>query len=73
MRYYTLNELNPGMKLGSSIYSSKGNLLLAAGKPLDTGFITRIDELGFPGVYIDEPGFESIEPPELIDPPLRAP
>ncbi len=72
MRYYTLNELNPGMKLGSSIYSSKGNLLLAAGKPLDTGFITRIDELGFPGVYIDEPGFESIEPPELIDPSLRA-
>lgn len=72
MRYYTLNELASGMRLGSSIYSSNGNLLLASGKPLDMGFITRIGELGFPGVYIDEPGFESIEPPELIDPSLRA-
>lgn len=72
MRYYPLNELTPGMALGRPIYGLGGKLLLARGKPLDAGFITRIGELSFPGVYIEEPGFEAVEPPEIIDPAIRA-
>lgn len=72
MRYYSLNDLKPGMVLGRSIFGYGGKLMLAKGKPLDQGFIHRIGQLGYAGTYIDEPGFEAIDPPEIIDPALRA-
>lgn len=58
--------------MGRSIYGFRGNLLLARGKPLDEGFISRIGELRFPGVYVEVPGFEAVDPPEIVDASLRA-
>jgi HD-GYP domain-containing protein (c-di-GMP phosphodiesterase class II) len=72
MRFYPVDELQPGMTLGKAVYGFRNNLLLARGKTLDDGFIHRISELGFPGVHIDENGFEEIDPPEIIDDSLRA-
>lgn len=60
------------MVLGRAIYGLHGDLLLARGKALDSYFISRLAELGFPGVYIEEPGFEVVDPPEIIDGSLRA-
>lgn len=71
MRYCALTELAPGMVLGRHIYGFTGDLLLARGQPLDEYFLVRLNTLGFPGVYIEEPGFEGIEPPEIIDGSLR--
>ncbi len=72
MRYYTLKELESGMVLGRHIYGPHGDLLLAQGKSLDEYFIHRLAGLGFPGAYIEEPGFETVNPPELIDGALRS-
>ncbi|MCX6638998.1 MAG: HD domain-containing protein [bacterium] len=72
MRFYAVDGLQPGMVLGQSVYGFRGNLLLVKGKMLDDGFIKRISELGFPGVHVDESGFEEINPPEIIDSSLRA-
>ncbi|MBU0520495.1 HD domain-containing protein [bacterium] len=72
MRYCTLGDLTPGMVLGRSIYDASGRLLLNESKALDDRFIKRIEELGFSGAYIDAAGFEAVDPPEVIDPALRA-
>jgi len=60
------------MVLGRAIYGFRGDLLLARGKELDHYFISRLGELGFPGVYVEEAGFEEVDPPEIIDGSLRA-
>ncbi len=72
MKYCVLSELQPGMILGRPVHGSKGRILLASGKELDRGFIDRLRELDFPGAYIDLPGFESVDPPEIVDAVLRA-
>lgn len=72
MRYCSLSDLQPGMILGRHVYGYSGDLLLATGKALDEYFITRLSELGFPGVYIEEKGYENINPPEIVDGALRA-
>jgi HD-GYP domain-containing protein (c-di-GMP phosphodiesterase class II) len=71
MRYCPLLELAPGMTLGRHIHGFNGDLLLAQGKQLDDRFIVRLKELGFPGAYIDEAGFEAVQPPEILDGALR--
>jgi len=60
------------MVLGRSIYDASGRLLLNEGKSLDDRFIKRIEELGFAGAFIDAPGFEAVDPPQVIDEALRA-
>jgi hypothetical protein len=72
MRYCSLLELSPGMMLSRPIYAYNGDMLLAAGKSLDEYFIARLASLGFPGAYVEEPGFEAIQPPEIVDGALRA-
>lgn len=72
MRYCSLVELQPGMLLGRHVYGFKGDLLLGRGNKLDDYFIARLASLGFPGVYVEEAGFEEVQPPELIDVALRA-
>ncbi len=71
MRYCPLHELTPGLILGRSIYGFNGGLLLAKSQPLDDYFIGRLHGLGLPGVFIEAPGFESVEPPEIIEASLR--
>jgi HD-GYP domain-containing protein (c-di-GMP phosphodiesterase class II) len=60
------------MTLGHPIYAFNGDLLLAAGQALDDYFIARLSRLGFPGAYIEEAGFESVEPQQILDGALRA-
>jgi hypothetical protein len=60
------------MILGRHVYGYNGDLLLATGKALDEYFIMRLSSLGFPGVYIEEKGYENIDPPEIVDGALRA-
>ncbi|HEX7342981.1 MAG TPA: HD domain-containing phosphohydrolase [bacterium] len=67
MRYCSLVELEPGMPLGRHITGSRGELLLGRGQILDTYFIRRLSELGFLGIFIEEPGFEEVQPVELVN------
>lgn len=57
----------PGMVLGKSIYSSTGNVLLAAGMVLDNRYIKRLKEIGIPAVYIKDSRFKEVDsPPEVV-------
>lgn len=54
MRKVPVDSLRPGMKVGRSIYDSRGQLLLAAGTLLSRGYIRRLKAYGVPAVYIDD-------------------
>jgi hypothetical protein len=72
MRYCSLAELESGMPLGRHVLGSQGELLLGRGQILDQYFIKRLTELGFLGVFIEEQGFEEVQPVELVDSNLYA-
>jgi len=60
------------MPLGRHLLGSRGELLLGRGQILDEYFINRLTELGFLGIFIEEQGFEEIQPVELVNSNLYA-
>ena len=46
--------LKPGMQVGRTIYSSRGEILLKAGVKLNNMYIKRLVKLGIPDVYIED-------------------
>jgi len=72
MRYCSLAELEPGMPLGRHVLGSRGELLLGRGQILDEYFMKRLAELGFLGIFIEEQGFEEVQPVELVNSNLYA-
>lgn len=54
MRNIDVFSLEPGMKVGRSIYSSRGDVLLTAGVILTERYIQRLVKLGIPFIYIDD-------------------
>jgi HD-GYP domain-containing protein (c-di-GMP phosphodiesterase class II) len=66
VRRISIDELKPGMILGRSIFSEANNLVLAAGKTLDEKYIKRFRDLGYGSVFIEEKGFESVNPMEAV-------
>lgn len=71
MRLVSVHNLKPGMKLGITIYDSKGYALLSAGTVLNQSFIERLRSLGIAQVYIDDVLGEGIEIKELISSHLK--
>lgn len=59
------------MIVGRSIFSDANHLVLAAGQRFDAGYIRRILELGYSHVYVEEEGFESIQPTDAISETVR--
>jgi HD-GYP domain-containing protein (c-di-GMP phosphodiesterase class II) len=54
------SALQPGAKLAKPVYSSNGNILLAAGKELSAAMIKRLLDLNVTQVYIDDPRTEDL-------------
>jgi hypothetical protein len=54
MRYLPTSKLTPGMALGQDIYDGAGRLLLAKHLLLSEEYISNLEFLGFPGIYIDD-------------------
>lgn len=71
MRYLPTSKLMPGMALGQDIYDGAGRLLLAKHLLLDEEYISHLEFLGFPGVYIDDEFTKGIEIQEIISPQIR--
>ncbi len=62
----------PGMKVAKTVYSSIGQILIAAGMVLDTSLINRLIELGIGSVYVgDEFGLIIDEYPDVVSEPIR--
>ena len=52
MRIMSIEKVEPGMKVGRSIYGANGKTLLANGVKLTSRYIERIKELGIVVMYI---------------------
>jgi HD-GYP domain-containing protein (c-di-GMP phosphodiesterase class II) len=71
MRYIPTGKLEPGMALGHDIYDGAGRLLLARHLLLTEEYISSLEFLGFPGIYIDDEFTRGIEIQRVISPQIR--
>jgi len=59
------------MVLGKSLYANNGALLLRRDSVLKQGYIDALQEIGYPGIYIEDDFSKGIEVREVIDPEMR--
>ncbi|MHB8983775.1 MAG: HD-GYP domain-containing protein [Carboxydocellales bacterium] len=52
MQAISVDNIKSGMKVGRTIYSAKGKVLLAAGMVLNERYIVRLRELGITSLYV---------------------
>lgn len=72
MRYLPTGRLTPGMALGQDIFDGAGRLLLAKHLLLSEEYISNLEFLGFPGVYIDDEFTRGVEIQQIISPQVRS-
>lgn len=72
MRYLPTSKLIPGMALGQDIYDGAGRLLLAKHLLLNAEYISNLEFLGFPGIYIDDEFTQGIEIQQVLSPEVRS-
>lgn len=72
MRYLPTSKLTPGMALGQDIYDGAGRLLLANHLLLSAEYISNLEFLGFPGIYIDDEFTRGIEIQQVLSPQVRS-
>lgn len=72
MRYLPTSKLIPGMALGQDIYDGAGRLLLAKHLLLNAEYISNLEFMGFPGIYIDDEFTRGIELQEVICPQVKS-
>lgn len=72
MRYLPTSKLIPGMALGQDIYDGAGRLLLAKHLLLSAEYISNLEFLGFPGIYIDDEFTRGIEIQQVLSPQVRS-
>ncbi|MBM7602344.1 putative nucleotidyltransferase with HDIG domain [Metabacillus crassostreae] len=66
MRLVRLNKCQSGIKLGRTIYSENGKILLSKGTELTNSFIKRLQNLNIYTVYIEDNDSEGIDIVESI-------
>ena len=71
MRYIPTSRLKPGMALGQDIYDGAGSLLLAKHLLLTSEYISNLEFLGYPGIYIDDEFTCGIEIQQVLTPQVR--
>lgn len=60
MRYYNIDQVEPGQILGKSIFSANGQVLLAEGVQLTVYMISTMKRLGVTAVYIKDADFDDV-------------
>ena len=70
MRYVPVSLLKEGMAIGQDIFDGAGRMLLAKHLVLTEEYIEDLDDLGFPGIYIDDEFSEGIEIKEVLRPEI---
>ncbi|NJD04020.1 MAG: HD-GYP domain-containing protein [Ruminiclostridium sp.] len=71
MRFVPINCIKAGMKTGKKLVGKNDELLLNSGVVIQQSFITKIKELGYNGIYIDDDLSEGIEIDEIINEDLK--
>ncbi|NTV90433.1 MAG: HD-GYP domain-containing protein [Clostridiales bacterium] len=71
MRYVPISCVREGMITGRRLFGKNGELLLNSGTPLRANYITKLIDLGYGGLYIDDDLSRDIEIVEVINEDLR--
>lgn len=71
MRVLSINKVQPGMKIGRTIYGSNGDTLLNAGVELSTKYLDRLAELGITALYIQDESTDAIEIDDVVSEKTR--
>lgn len=71
MRYLPIENIKPGMALAQDVYDGSGRMLLSQGQELNEEQIESLDEMGYPGFYIQEAGTDDILVEEVIKPEIK--
>lgn len=71
MRYLPIEKITPGMILAQDVYDGAGRMLLSQEQELLGGQIAGMEEMGYPGFYIQEKGTDDILPEEAVKPETR--
>lgn len=71
MRYVSINDAKPGMKLAYDLFDTQGRIVVGTSRALTAKIISRLDSYGFSGMYIDDDLTEDIEITPVISPELR--
>lgn len=72
MRYVSLRDARPGMRLAYDLYDSFGRTLVGSSCELTAGYIEKLYGYGFDGIYITDELSRDIEVESVISPQLRA-
>ncbi|MED1788167.1 HD-GYP domain-containing protein [Brevibacillus laterosporus] len=71
MRLVSLRHVQPGMKLGRTVFTDDGKVLLGAGMQLSERLVSGLQRMGIDSVYIDDPHTSDIEVEDVIRPETR--
>lgn len=71
MRYITIEKAEPGMVLAKPLYDNYNRIILGQSQILTLGFIQKLTERGFSGLYIEDALSEDVFIEEPIPPELR--
>ena len=71
MRYIPIGNLKEGMVLGTPFYGTKFEVLLAQGMTLNPQHVTRINDLGYAGVYVLDSMSKDVQPNSLLPDEVR--
>jgi HD-GYP domain-containing protein (c-di-GMP phosphodiesterase class II) len=71
MRFIATHNLRPGDKLAADLMVSKNTVLLRKDKPLSQPMISKIGDLGYQGLYIDDELSDGLDINDVISLDLR--
>ncbi|WP_432776419.1 HD-GYP domain-containing protein [Brevibacillus gelatini] len=71
MRLVSLRQVQPGMKLGRTVFTEDGKVLLGTGMQLTERLISGLQRSGIDAIYIDDPRTEDIVVEDVIRPQTR--
>lgn len=71
MRRIPLGYASPGMIIAKNIYNGDGRVLLAAGMTLTSSYLSRLEKLGVPSLYIKDESIGELDIPEPVSEKTR--
>ncbi|WP_139491682.1 HD-GYP domain-containing protein [Brevibacillus dissolubilis] len=71
MRFISVTQAEPGMKMGQTVLTEDGKVLLGLGVVLDERLIQGLRKSGVDSIYIDDPHTEDIIVQDVIRPETR--
>src|SRR5690349_17677812 len=72
MHRAAVQTLTPGLKLAKTVYTEKGDVLLARGAVLSARYIEALAQRGYTAVFVMDGIADDVEPLGLVTDQLRA-